>query len=113
MNAIPFEHFEAVELRAGTVIRAEAFPEARKAAIKLWVDFGPEIGVKQTSAQITAHYAPEALIGRAGSGLPEPRQPEDRPVHVGVPLHRFAGCGQGDVVLIGPDKLVPNGVKLF
>lgn len=109
---IPFDAFEAVELRVGTVVKAEPFPEARKPAIKLWVDFGPEIGVKQTSAQLTVHYTPESLVGRQIVGC----------LNLGV--RKIAGFNSeflctgfpdadGGIVLIGPDQNVPNGGKLF
>lgn len=63
-TSITWTEFETIELRVGTIIRAESFPEARKPAYKLWVDFGNKIGIKQTSAQITAHYTTEDLIGK-------------------------------------------------
>lgn len=68
MNTITYEDFSRVELRSGTVVKAEPFPRAHKPAYKVWVDFGPEIGVKQTSAQVTVHYTPESLIGRQVMG---------------------------------------------
>lgn len=64
MNIITWSEFESVELRVGTIIRVDDFPEARKPAYKLWVDFGGDIGVKQSSAQITVHYTKEELIGK-------------------------------------------------
>jgi tRNA-binding protein len=64
MNTITYEDFVRIELRSGVVVKAEEFPRAKKPAYKVWVDFGPEIGIKQTSAQITVHYKPETLPGR-------------------------------------------------
>jgi tRNA-binding protein len=93
------------------VTRAEPFPEARKPAIKLWVDFGPEIGERKSSAQITAHYAPDALVGKQVLGVVNfpPRQigPMRSEVLV-LGLHD----ANGDVVLIGPDFSVPNGERM-
>jgi tRNA-binding protein len=109
---ITYTDFEQVDIRVGRIIRAEPFPEARKPAIKLWVDFGPEIGEKRSSAQITRHYTPEELVGRqvlAVVNFP-PRQigPVVSEVLVlGVPDE------DGQVVLIGPGHEVPLGGKLF
>ena len=111
MAEIGFDDFLAVEIRAGTVTRAEPFPEARKPAIKLWVDFGGEIGVRKSSAQITAHYDPEGLIGRqvlAVTNFP-PRQ-------IGKFMSEILVLGladaAGDIVLIAPDRPVPNGERM-
>ena len=109
---ISYDDFAAVDIRLGRITRAEAFPEARKPAYKLWVDFGRDIGEKRSSAQITAHYTPEGLIGRqvlAVVNFP-PRQigPVKSEVLVlGVP------DAEGEVVLIGPGHDVPLGGKLF
>jgi tRNA-binding protein len=109
---ITYAEFEAVDIRVGTITRAEPFPEARKPAIKLWVDFGGDIGEKRSSAQITKHYTPEALIGRqvlAVVNFP-PRQ-------IGKVLSEVLVLGvpddAGEVVLIHPDLTAPNGGKLF
>ena len=109
---ITYDEFLKVELRVGTVIKAENFPEARKPAIKVWVDFGNEIGVKQTSAQITVHYKPEELIGKQVVGC----------VNLGVKKiagfnSEFLLTGFHDsndaVVLAMPGMQVPNGEKLL
>ena len=109
---ITYDDFSAVDIRVGTITRAEPYPEARKPALKLWVDFGPEIGEKRSSAQITRHYTPEALIGRqvlAVVNFP-PRQ-------IGKVMSEVLVLGlpdaEGEVVLIGPGHDVPLGGKLF
>jgi tRNA-binding protein len=109
---ITYEDFAAIDIRVGRITRAEPFPEARKPAIKLWVDFGGEIGEKRSSAQITAHYAPDELVGKqvlAVVNFP-PRQ-------IGKVMSEVLVLGvpdaAGEVVLIGPDQPVPLGGKLF
>ncbi len=109
---ITYDDFTRVDIRVGRITRAEPFPEARKPAIKLWVDFGGEIGEKRSSAQITKHYTPEALIGcnvLAVVNFP-PRQ-------IGKVLSEVLVLGvpdaDGEVVLIAPDQDVPLGGKLF
>ena len=109
---ITYADFEAVDIRVGTITRAEPYPEARKPAIKLWVDFGGDIGEKKSSAQITRHYAPEGLIGKqvlAVVNFP-PRQ-------IGKVLSEVLVLGMpdeaGEVVLVRPDLPVPNGGKLY
>ncbi|MET4102312.1 tRNA-binding protein [Roseovarius sp. MBR-78] len=111
MAEITFDDFQKVDIRVGRVVRAEPYPEARKPAIKLWLDFGPEIGEKKSSAQITAHYDPEALIGRqvlAVVNFP-PRQ-------IGKFISEVLVLGvsdaDGGIVLIGPDLDVPLGGRL-
>ena len=109
---ITFADFDRVDIRAGTIVEAEPFPEARKPAIKLRIDFGPDIGVKRSSAQITKYYDPGTLVGRQVLGVVNfpPRQigPVKSEVLVlGVP------DGDGEVVLIGPGHEVPQGGKLF
>ncbi len=111
MAEISFDDFLKVDIRIGIVTRAEAFPEARKPAIKLWIDFGGEIGERRTSAQITAHYDPQTLVGRQVMAVVNfpPRQigPFMSEVLVlGVP------DATGEVVLIGPDQEVPIGGRL-
>jgi len=111
MAEISFDDFLKVDVRVGVVLRAEPYPEARKPAIKLWIDFGDEIGERQSSAQITAHYAPEALIGKqvlAVVNFP-PRQ-------IGKFMSQVLVLGlpdeAGNIVLIGPDQPVPTGGRL-
>ena len=109
---ISYADFEKVDIRVGRITRAEPFPEARKPAFRLWVDFGPGIGEKRSSAQITKHYTPEGLVGRqvlAVVNFP-PRQ-------IGPVMSEVLVLGvpdaNGEVVLIGPGHEVPLGGKLF
>lgn len=111
-ETIAFDDFLKVDIRIGTIVEAEDFPEARKPAIKLRIDFGPEIGVKKSSAQITQHYTPQALVGRQVAAVVNfaPRQ-------IGPFMSEVLTLGfedEGDsVVLVGTDKPVPNGRKLM
>jgi tRNA-binding protein len=109
---LSFEEFERVDIRVGTIVDAKPFPEARKAAFRLWIDFGPEIGVKRSSAQITVHYATDRLIGRQVCAVVNfpPRQ-------IGPFLSEVLTLGMPDedgaVVLVRPDHKVPDGGRLF
>jgi len=109
---ITYADFEAVDIRVGRITRAEPFPEARKPAIKLWVDFGPEIGEKRSSAQITAHYTPEGLIGRQVLAVVNFPLRQIGPVLSEVLVLGLPDA-TGEVVLIGPGYDVPLGGKLF
>jgi tRNA-binding protein len=112
MAEISWEDFEKVDVRVGRVAVAKPFPEARKPSIKLTVDFGPEVGEKRTSAQITEHYAPDSLVGRQVVAV------------VNFPPKRIAGFKSevlvlgvpdenGEVVLLSPDLDVPPGGRMF
>ena len=109
---ISFDEFLKVDIRVGTIVAAEPFPEARKPAFKLRIDFGPAIGVKKSSAQITVHYAAAALIGRQVAAVVNfpPRQ-------IGRFMSEVLTLGlpdaAGEVVLIGPGHEVPDGARLF
>ena len=111
MAEITYDDFLKVDIRAGRVIRAEPYPEARTPAIKLWIDFGPEIGEKKTSAQITAHYTPEGLIGKQVMAVVNfpPRQ-------IGRFMSEVLVLGvsdaQGGIVLLSPDLDVPLGGRM-
>jgi tRNA-binding protein len=109
---IAWDDFERVDIRVGTIVSAEPFPEARKPALRLVIDFGPQLGRKKSSAQITRHYTPEQLIGRqvlAVVNFP-PRQ-------IGPMMSDVLTLGlpdaEGAVVLIAPDQPVPDGGRLF
>ena len=109
---IAWEDFARIDIRVGRIQRAEAFPEARKPAIKLWIDFGPEIGVRRSSAQITRHYTPATLAGRKVLAVVNfaPRQ-------IGPFLSEVLVLGlpdaEGEVVLVGPAQDVPLGGRMF
>jgi len=112
MAEIDHAQFEQVDIRVGTIVDAQPFPEARKPAIKLWVDFGEGIGVKQSSAQLTIHYTPDRLIGRQVLAVVNcrPRRIAGFPSEVlvlGVPDEN------GAVVLLKPDFRVPDGGRMF
>ena len=111
MSEISFNDFLKVDIRVGTIVRVEPFPEARSPSYKLFVDFGPDIGERKTSAQITEHYTPEALVGRQVMAVVNfpPRQ-------IGPFMSQCLTLGvtdaDGAVVLAGPDGEVPLGARL-
>ena len=109
---IAFDDFLKVDVRVGTILSADPFPQARRPAYKLTIDFGPQIGVKKSSAQITRHYQPETLVGRQVAAVVNfpPRQ-------IGPFMSEVLTLGfpdaEGEVVLIGPGRKVPEGGRLF
>ena len=110
--SITFDDFLKVDIRVGTVVRAEPYPEARQPAFKLWVDFGPEIGERKTSAQITRHYEPDTLTGRQVAAVVN-----FPPKQIGKFMSEILVLGfpdqDGEVVLLSPSRTVPNGGRMF
>ncbi len=105
------EDFLKLDIRVGTVVRAEDFPEARKPAIRLWIDFGGELGTRKSSAQITTHYSPDALIGRQVLAVVNFPPRQIGPMHSEV-LTLGVSDGMGEIVLMAPDQAVPVGSRL-
>jgi tRNA-binding protein len=109
---IDLDRFLSVDIRVGTIVAAEPFPQARKPAYKLTIDFGAGVGIKRSSAQITVHYDSEALVGRQVAAVVNfpPRQ-------IGKFMSEVLTLGfpdaNGDVVLFSPDRRIPNGARLF
>ena len=110
-DPITFDYFMKVDIRVGKVLRAEDYPEARKPAIKMWIDFGSEIGERKTSAQVTAYYTPETLVGKQVMGVINfpPRQ-------IGKFMSEVLVLGladeAGEIVLLSPDQDVPLGERM-
>ena len=111
MAEISFDDFLNVEIRVGRIVRVEPFPEARKPALKLWIDFGPEIGERKSSAQISTHYAPDELVGRQVLAVVNFPPRQIGPFRSEVLTLGLADA-EGAVVLIAPEREVPPGARL-
>ena len=112
MSEISFDDFLKVDVRVGTIARVEPFPEARKPAYKLYVDFGPEIGERKSSAQVTRHYTAEELVGRQVAAVVNFPPKQIGPFRSEILVLGFPDA-DGEVVMIEPNRPVPNGGRLF
>jgi len=111
MTEISLDDFMKVDIRVGTVLRTEPFPEARKPAIKMWIDFGPEVGERKSSAQVTEHYSEDSLIGRQVMGVVNFPPRQIGPFMSEVLVLGVMDSG-GAVVLLAPDHAAPNGARM-
>jgi tRNA-binding protein len=109
---IGFDDFHKVDIRVGTIVEVQPFPEARRPAYKLLVDFGPELGRRRSSAQIVRHYRPEALVGRQVAAVVN-FPPKQIGKFMSEVLVLGFPDGGGEVVLVGPDRAVPDGGRLY
>ena len=111
-DTISYDDFERVDIRTGTIVEARPFPEARKPALILMIDFGPEIGIRKSSAQITVHYSSETLVGRQVMAVVNFPPRQIGPIKSEVLTLGFADAN-GDIVLAAAERPVPNGRKLM